>query len=61
MRKIPLLSKLACVGIVVCVVFPLGRWLYPSIAESIGSFPFSAIEAVASATLGLLIQDIWFG
>ena len=56
-----LAAQLACVGAVVCVMFPLGQYVFPVVAGTIGVFPFTAIEAVASAALGLGLFEVLFG
>jgi len=56
-----LATQLACVGAVVCIMFPLGQHVFPMVADSIGAFPFTAIEAVVSATLGLGLFEVLFG
>lgn len=56
-----LATQLACVGAIVCIMFPLGQHLFPMAAGTIGPFPFSAIEAVVSATLGLGLFEVLFG
>jgi hypothetical protein len=56
-----LATRLACVGIVVCVVFPLGQILFPTIAQVVGSFPFRAIEAVVTTTVGFGLFEALFG
>jgi hypothetical protein len=54
-------TRLACVGVVVCVMFPLGEMMFPAMTEAIGEFPFTAIEAVVSATLGFGLFEVLFG
>jgi len=56
-----LAAQLACVGAVVCVMFPLGQYVFPMAADTIGAFPFTAMEAVVSATLGLGLFEVLFG
>lgn len=56
-----LATRLACVGLGVCVVFPLGRMVFPAVADAIGAFPFAALEAVTSATLGFGLFEVLFG
>lgn len=56
-----LVSKLWCVALVVCVVFPSGRMLFPYVSDLIDPFAFSAIEAVLSATLGFGLYLVLFG
>ena len=59
MKANPTILKLMCVTLVVSIVFPLGRALYPYVANKIGPMPFDAIEAVMSATIGFGIYE-WF-
>ena len=54
-------ARLACVGVVVCVVFPLGQMVFPAMADAIGAFPFTAVEAVVTATLGYGLFEALFG
>jgi hypothetical protein len=61
MKYNPLLVKLACVALVVCVVFPAGSMLYPHVADAIDTMPFSAIEAVVTTTLGFGLYGALFG
>jgi hypothetical protein len=56
-----LAAQLACVGALVCVMLPLGQYVFPMVADTIGAFPFTAIEAVMSATLGLGLFEVLFG
>jgi hypothetical protein len=56
-----LMSLLACVGVVVCIVFPLGEMAYPDVVQAIGAFPFAALEAVVAATLGFGLFEVLFG
>lgn len=57
----PFLTKLLCVALVVAVMFPVGRMLFPVIGSDIGTTPFGAIEAVLSATLGYGLYAALFG
>ena len=57
----PIIVKLACVAVVVVVVFPLGMMLFPYIADEIGGMPFKTLEAMLSATLGLGLYTALFG
>jgi hypothetical protein len=57
----PIIVKLACVAVVVVVVFPLGMMLFPYIADEIGGIPFKTLEAMVSATLGLGLYAALFG
>jgi hypothetical protein len=56
-----LAAQLACVGIVVCVVFPLGQMVFPVAADVVGELPFTAFEAVATAALGFGLFEALFG
>lgn len=57
----PIIIKLACVAVVVVIVFPLGMMVFPYIADEIGGTPFKALEAMVSATLGLGLYTALFG
>jgi hypothetical protein len=59
--KHPLVTKLLCVALVVSVMFPVGRMLFPLIGHDIGETPFGAIEAVISTTLGFGLYAVMFG
>ena len=61
MTRGPLITKLMCVALVATVMMPLGRDLYPYIADAIGSLQFDAFEAVLSATVGFAIYAAMFG
>jgi hypothetical protein len=50
-----------CVALIVAVVFPLGRMLFPLIGHDIGETPFGAIEAVLSTSLGFGLYAALFG
>jgi hypothetical protein len=56
-----LAARLVCVALVVSVVFPLGRLVFPYVAEEFGSLSFSAVEAVLSTTVGFSIYALVFG
>jgi hypothetical protein len=56
-----LAARLVCVALVVSVVFPLGRLVFPYVADELGSLSFSAVEAVVSTTLGFSIYGMVFG
>jgi hypothetical protein len=56
-----LAARLACVALVVSVVFPLGRLIFPFVADELGSLPFSAMEAIFSATVGFSLYATFFG
>jgi hypothetical protein len=57
----PIIIKLACVAVVVVIVFPLGMMVFPYIADEMGGTPFKALEAMVSATLGLGLYAALFG
>jgi hypothetical protein len=61
MKDNPLLVKLACVALMVCLVFPMGRMLYPYVADAIDNLPFSAIEAVVTTSLAFGLYGALFG
>jgi hypothetical protein len=54
-------AKLACVALVVSVMFPLGRMVFPLVADQFGSLSFSALEAVVSTSLGYGLYSAFFG
>jgi hypothetical protein len=56
-----LAARLACVALVVSVVFPLGVLVFPYVADDLGSLSFSAVEAVVSTTIGFGIYAAFFG
>ncbi len=53
--------KVACVGLVATVMFPVGRMLFPYVGPEVGSMAFGAIEAMGSTTLGFSIYAALFG
>jgi hypothetical protein len=55
-----LAARLACVALVVSVVFPLGRLVFPYVADELGSLSFSAMEAIFSATVGFSLYATFF-
>jgi hypothetical protein len=55
------MTQLACVGTVLCVVFPAGQSVFADAVAAIGAFPFAALEAMVTATLGLGLFEILFG
>jgi len=61
MHRSNLVNRLMCVALIVAVVFPLGRMLFPMIGHMIGETPFSAIEAVLSTSLGFGLYAALFG
>jgi hypothetical protein len=56
-----LAARLACVALVVSIVFPLGRMLFPYVGAELGKLQFSALEAVLSTTVGFGIYTAFFG
>ena len=56
----PIIHKLLCVALVTSVVFPLGRMVYPYVANEVGSLSFGAIQAIFTATLGMGIYAVLF-
>lgn len=60
-RLIRLAARLACVALVVSIMFPLGRMVFPYVAEELGTMQFSALEAVLSTTVGFGIYTAFFG
>ncbi len=56
-----LAARLACVALVVSVVFPLGRLVFPFVADELGNMSFSAVEAIFSATIGFSLYATFFG
>jgi len=60
-RLMRLAARLACVALVVSIMFPLGRMVFPYVAEELGTMQFSALEAVLSTTVGFGIYTAFFG
>ena len=60
-RMMRLAARLACVALVVTVVFPLGRVLFPYLGGELGAMQFSALEAVLSTTVGFGLYTAFFG
>jgi len=61
MQSSSLVNRLMCVALIVAVVFPLGRMLFPLVGHDIGETPFGAIEAVLSTSLGFGLYAALFG
>ena len=61
MNNHPTVIKLLCVAGVVCIVLPLGRVLFPYVADVVDNMQFNAIEAVVSAVGGFGIYLALFG
>ena len=55
------LNRLACVGLVVILMFPLGQLIFPYMADALGSLQFGAIEAVVTAALESGLYTTLFG
>jgi hypothetical protein len=60
-RMMRFAARLACVALVVSVVFPLGRMLFPYLGGELGAMQFSALEAVLSTTVGFGLYTAFFG
>jgi hypothetical protein len=60
-RLMRLAARLACVALVVSIMFPLGKMVFPYVAEELGTMQFSALEAVLSTTVGFGIYTAFFG
>jgi hypothetical protein len=54
-------NRLACIGVVLILVFPLGRLIFPYIAHALGNLQFDVIEAVVTAALGSGLYVALFG
>jgi hypothetical protein len=52
--------RLGCVALAVLVIVPLARFVFPAAAAEIGSFPFNAIEAVVTTTIGFGLYSLFF-
>ena len=61
MKYAALIAKLLCVALVVSVMMPLGREVYPYIQGLMGALKFDAIEAVLRATIGFALYAAMFG
>jgi hypothetical protein len=61
MSRHPLVMLLMCVALVTALMFPVGQAVFPFVEPVIGAFPFDAIEAVLSATLGFGIYSVLTG
>jgi hypothetical protein len=55
------LNRLACVGLVLILMFPLGQLLFPYMVDALGSLQFGALEAVLTAALGSGLYTTLFG
>lgn len=55
------LNRLACVGLVLILMFPVGQLLFPYMADALGHLQFGAIEAVLTAALGSGLHAALFG
>lgn len=56
----PVFSRLACVGLVVALMFPLGRMVFPLVGHVIGDMQFGAIEALLSTAMGMGLHGALF-
>lgn len=61
MGKHPTVIKLMCVAVVVCIVLPLGRAVFPYVADFMDHMSFSAVEALLAAAGGWGIYVALFG
>jgi hypothetical protein len=61
MHRSALATRLTCVALTVCVIVPIARMVFPVVSGTIGAFPFDAIEAVVSTTLGFGLYAVLFG
>jgi hypothetical protein len=61
MKRAPLITRLLCVALVVSIMMPLGREIYPYIEGMIDTLKFDAVEAVLSATIGFALYAAMFG
>ncbi len=57
----PGVSEARRISLVVSIVFPLGRMLFPYVGVEFGVLQFSALEAVVSTTIGFGIYTAFFG
>ena len=53
--------KILCVAVIACIVLPLGRAVFPYVADFMDHMSFSAVEAVLSAVGGWGIYVALFG
>jgi hypothetical protein len=56
-----ILIKVACVLLILCVVFPLGQMIFPMVADAIDELQFGALEAVLTTSLGFTLYSSLFG
>ncbi|HET9902819.1 MAG TPA: hypothetical protein VFQ27_03860 [Xanthobacteraceae bacterium] len=61
MKDSPLVMKLLCVALVVSLMVPAGRMIFPLFGGTLDHLEFSAVEAVVSATLGFGLYAALFG
>lgn len=57
----PAIVKLMCVAVVVCIVLPLGRALFPYVGDLVDNLAFSALETALSVAGGWGIYFALFG
>lgn len=61
MINYPLVTKLMCVGAVACVIFAVGRVIFPYVEPTMGALSFDVVEAMLSATIGFALYAAMFG
>jgi hypothetical protein len=57
----PIITKLLCVALVASIMLPVGRAVFPLVADMIGGLQFDTVEAVVSATIGFGLYAAVFG
>jgi hypothetical protein len=61
MKNHSMATKVMCVAAVASIIFAAGRVVFPFVEPMMGELPFSAVEAVLSATLGFALDTAMFG
>jgi hypothetical protein len=61
MDQDPTITKLLCVALVASIMLPVGRAVFPLVADMIGGLQFDTVEAVVSATVGFGLYAAFFG
>jgi len=61
MDQDPIITKLLCVALVASIMLPVGRAVFPLVADMIGGLQFDTVEAVVSATIGFGLYAAVFG
>ena len=61
MKRGVLITRLLCVGLVACIMMPVGREVYPYIESLMDTLKFNTVEAVLSATIGFALYAVMFG